>query len=102
MIKDLSNKIRIISYSDDNHGTDIYINGKYTANMDDRSDAVAYIIQTAQKLPASEIVTADIYLLDINESDEIIEEIEDIFNSCQDLTEAQELAILNQEYEKLI
>ena len=102
MITDLKNKIRIIGYDDDNHGVRIFVNGKYIDDMDNRLTAAVHIFQAGQNLPEGEIVEADVYICDIEEDDETLDKVHMLLCYAEELTEEQELAILNQDYQKLI
>lgn len=102
MIKDLNNKIRIISYDDGNHGQEIYVNGEYTAYMDDGVEAAFHLLAAGQNLPKGEIVTASLYPFDLDITEEETDLLLEFFSKSEHLTEEQELAILNQDYKKLI
>lgn len=99
-VEDLDNSVRIIAYDDDNHGVRIYVNGIYIDDMDNRLDAATHILQAGQDTcKANRIVTADIYICDLEETDEVIDKVHDLLCQATRLTPEQEIAILNQQYE---
>ena len=102
MFKNLKDKNRIIVYSDDNHGQEVYVNGEYTAYMDDGIEAAYHLLLAGQSLPKQEIVTASLYPFDSDIPKDEVDIVIDFFSKCEHLTEEQELAILNQDYKKLI
>lgn len=97
----LENYVRVIAYDDDNHGVRIYVNGIYIDNMDNGLDAALHLIIAGQDTcRANTIVTADIYLPEI-EDEKIGYKLYKILGTSKKLTEEQEIAILNKDYKSL-
>lgn len=97
----LENYVRVIAYDDDNHGARIYVNGIYIDDMDNRLDAALHLIIAGQDTcRANTIVTADIYLPEI-EDEKIEYKLYEILGTSEKLTEEQEIAILNKDYKNL-
>lgn len=101
-VEDLDNFVRVIAYDDDNHGVRIYINGIYIDNMDNRIDAAVHILQAGQDTcRENPIVTADVYICDLEETDEVIDKVHDLLCQAARLAPEQEVAILNQDYKNI-
>lgn len=101
-IEDLENYTRIIAYDDDNHGVRIFVNGIYIDDMDNRLDAAVHILIAGQGTTrANQIVTADVYLPDVEDTDEVLDELHNLLCQARKLTPEQEVAILNKEYDKI-
>lgn len=101
-IEDLENYTRVIAYDDDNHGVRIFINGIYIDDMDNRLDAAVHILIAGQGTTrANQIVTADVYLPDVEDTDEVLDELHNLLYQARELTPEQEVAILNKTYEKI-
>lgn len=102
-IKELENYTRIIAYDDDNHGVRIFVNGIYIDSMDNRLSAAIHLIKAGQdSTRANEIITADIYLPDMEETEEVIDKVHDAICQAVKLTPEQEVALLNQDYESFL
>lgn len=92
---------RVISYNDDNHGIRIYVNGIYIDDMDNGLEAAVHILIAGQdSARANVIATADIYLPDIEGTDEVADKIHNVLCQAPSLTADQEIALLNQTYDK--
>lgn len=101
-IEELENYTRVIAYDDDNHGVRIFVNGVYIDDMDNRLDAAVHLIVAGQDtVRANGIVTADVYLPDLEAADDIVDRVHDILCQSMKLTSEQEVAILNEKYEEL-
>ena len=101
-IEDLENYTRVIAYDDDNHGVRIFANGVYIDDMDNRLDAAVHILIAGQGTTrANQIVTADVYLPDVEDTDEVLDELHNLLCQARKLTPEQEVAILNKEYDKI-
>ena len=101
-IEDLENYTRVIAYDDDNHGVRIFVNGIYIDNMDNSLDAAVHILIAGQNATrANQIVTADVYLPDVEDTDEVLDELHNLLCQAKKLTPEQEVAILNKEYDKI-
>ena len=101
-VEELENYTRVISYDDDNHGVRIFINGVYIDDMDNRIDAAVHILMAGQNTTrANQIVTADVYLPDLEETDEVIDRVHELLCQAVKLTPEQETAILNQKYNEI-
>lgn len=101
-IEDLENYTRVIAYDDDNHGIRIFVNGIYIDDMDNRLDAAVHILIAGQGTTrANQIVTADVYLPDVEDADEVLDELHNLLCQARKLTPEQEVAILNKEYDKI-
>lgn len=101
-IEDLENYTRVIAYDDDNHGVRIFVNGIYIDDMDNRLDAAVHILIAGQgTIRANQIVTADVYLPDVEDTDEVLDELHNLLCQAKKLTPEQEVAILNKEYDKI-
>lgn len=101
-VEDLENFTRVISYNDDNHGIRIYVNGRFIDDMDNGLEAAVHILIAGQdSTRANCILTADVYLPEVEGSDEIADKVHDILCQAQTLTAEQEVAIINQTYEKI-
>lgn len=101
-IEELENYTRVIAYDDDNHGVRIFVNGVYIDDMDNRLDAAVHLIIAGQDtVRANGIVTADVYLPDLEVADDIVDRVHDILCQSMKLTPEQEVAILNEKYEEL-
>lgn len=101
-IKDLENYTRVIAYDDDNHGIRIFVNGIYIDDMDNRLDAAVHILIAGQGTTrANQIVTADVYLPDVEDTDEVLDKLHNLLCQARKLTPEQEVAILNKEYDKI-
>lgn len=102
-IENLENYTRVIAYDDDNHGVRIFVNGIYIDDMDNRLNAAVHLIKAGQdSTRANQIVTADIYLPDIEETDEVIDKVHDTICQAMKLTPEQEVALLNQNYKSFL
>ena len=101
-VEELENYTRVISYDDDNHGVRIFVNGVYIDDMDNRIDAAVHIFIAGQGTTrANQIVTADVYLPDLDETDEVVDRVHELLCQAVKLTPEQETAILNKEYDKI-
>ena len=101
-VEELENYTRVISYDDDNHGVRIFVNGVYIDDMDNRIDAAVHILIAGQGTTrANQIVTADVYLPDLEETDEVIDRVHELLCQAVKLTPEQETAILNQKYNEI-
>ena len=101
-VEELENYTRVISYDDDNHGVRIFVNGVYIDDMDNRIDAAVHILMAGQDTTrANQIVTADVYLPDLEETDEVIDRVHELLCQAVKLTPEQETAILNQKYNEI-
>lgn len=101
-IKDLNNFTRIIAYDDDNHGVRIFVNGYLIDNMDNGLEAAVHLITAGQNTARTNpILTADIYLPEIEAENTIINNIHNLLSMSVMLTPKQEIAILNKTYEKI-
>ena len=100
-VEDLKNFTRVIAYDDDNHGVRIFVNGIFIDDMDNRLEAAVHLVEAGQDAPASIILTADVYLCELEVADEIADKVHDILSDAMALTPEQEVAILNQQYEKI-
>lgn len=101
-VEELENYTRVISYDDDNHGVRIFINGIYIDDMDNRIDAAVHILMAGQDTTrANPIVTADVYLPDLEETDEVVDRVHELLCQTVKLTPEQETAILNQKYSEI-
>lgn len=101
-IEDLENYTRVIAYDDDNHGVRIFVNGIYIDDMDNRLDAAVHILIAGQGTTrANQIVTADVYLPDVEDTDEVLDRLHNLLCQAKKLTPEQEVAILNKTYEKI-
>lgn len=102
-IENLENYTRVIAYDDDNHGVRIFVNGIYIDDMDNRLNAAVHLIKAGQdSTRANHIVTADIYLPDIEETNEVIDKVHDTICQAMKLTPEQEVALLNQNYKSFL
>lgn len=101
-INNINNYTRIISYNDDNHGIRIYINGNFIDDMDNGLEAAVHLLTAGQetniKLP---IVTADIYIFEIDKEDEVINKVHRLLSEADALTPEQEVALFNKKYEEI-
>lgn len=100
-VEDLKNFTRVIAYDDDNHGVRIFVNGIFIDDMDNRLEAAVHLVEAGQDAPASMILTADVYLCELEVADEIADKVHDMLSDTMALTPEQEVAILNQQYEKI-
>ena len=101
-IEDLENYTRVIAYDDDNHGVRIFVNGIYIDDMDNRLDAAVHILIAGQgTIRANQIVTADVYLPDVEDTDKVLDKLHNVLCKAKKLTPEQEVAILNKEYDKI-
>lgn len=101
-IEDLENYTRIIAYDDDNHGVRIFVNGIYIDDMDNGLDAAVHILIAGQGTTrANQIVTADVYLPEVEDTDEVLDRLHNLLCQAKKLTPEQEVAILNKEYDKI-
>lgn len=101
-IEDLENYTRIIAYDDDNHGVRIFVNGIYIDDMDNGLDAAVHILIAGQGTTrANQIVTADVYLPEVEDTDEVLDKLHNLLCQARKLTPEQEVAILNKEYDKI-
>ena len=101
-VEELENYTRVISYDDDNHGIRIFVNGVYIDDMDNRIDAAVHILMAGQNTTrANQIVTADVYLPDLEETDEVVDRVHELLCQAVKLTPEQETAILNQKYNEI-
>ncbi len=101
-VEDLDNFVRVIAYDDDNHGVRIYVNGIYIDDMDNRVNAAIHILQAGQDTcKANPIVTADVYVCDLEETDEVIDRVHNLLCQSAKLTPEQEVAILNHNYKNI-
>ena len=101
-IEDLENYTRIIAYDDDNHGVRIFVNGIYIDDMDNGLDAAVHILIAGQGTTrANQIVTADVYLPEVEDTDEVLDKLHNLLCQARKLTQEQEVAILNKEYDKI-
>lgn len=101
-VEELENYTRVISYDDDNHGVRIFVNGVYIDDMDNRIDAAVHILIAGQNSTrANQIVTADVYLPDLEETDEVVDRVHELLCQAVKLTPEQETAILNQKYNEI-
>lgn len=101
-IEDLENYTRVIAYDDDNHGVRIFVNGIYIDNMDNGLGAAVHILTAGQGTTrANQIVTADVYLPDAEDIDEVLDKLHNLLCQAKKLTPEQEVAILNKEYDKI-
>lgn len=92
---------RVISYNDDNHGIRIYVNGIYIDDMDNGLEAAVHILIAGQDSARANIIaTADVYLPDIEGTDEVADKIHNVLCQAPSLTADQEIALLNQTYDK--
>ena len=97
-------KVRLITWNDDNHGVDVYVNGKYIDNMDNQGEAAFHLLAAGQSLAGKEIVGNNLYYSDFAKevNEKTADKVEQIFRNCDDLTPEQELAILNKAYKDLL
>lgn len=101
-VEELENYTRVISYDDDNHGVRIFVNGVYIDDMDNRIDAAVHILIAGQNTTrANQIVTADVYLPDLEETDKVVDRVHELLCQAVKLTPEQETAILNQKYNEI-
>lgn len=101
-IEDLENYTRIIAYDDDNHGVRIFVNGIYIDDMDNGLDAAVHILIAGQGTTrANQIITADVYLPEVEDTDEVLDKLHNLLCQARKLTPEQEVAILNKEYDKI-
>lgn len=101
-IEDLENYTRVIAYDDDNHGVRIFVNGIYIDNMDNSLNAAVHILIAGQGTTrANQIVTADVYLPEVEGIDEVLDRLHNLLCQAKKLTPEQEVAILNKEYDKI-
>ena len=103
-LEEMLSKVRLITWNDDNHGVDVYVNGKYIDNMDNQGEAAFHLLTAGQSLAGKEIVGNNLYYPELAEEvgDETADKVEQIFRDGNDLTPEQELAILNKTYEDLL
>lgn len=103
-LEEMLSKVRLITWNDDNHGVDVYVNGKYIDNMDNQGEAAFHLLTAGQALAGKEIIGNDLYYPEFAEEvgEEIADKVEQIFRNGDDLTPEQELAILNEAYEDLL
>lgn len=101
-IEDLENYTRVIAYDDDNHGVRIFVNGIYIDNMDNGLNAAVHILIAGQGTTrANQIITADVYLPEVEDTDEVLDKLHNLLCQARKLTPEQEVAILNKEYDKI-
>ena len=101
-IEDLENYTRVIAYDDDNHGVRIFVNRVYIDNMDNGIDAAVRILMAGQDTTrANQIVTADVYLPELEETDKVVDRVHKLLCQAVKLTPEQEVAILNKDYKSL-
>lgn len=103
-LKDLVNVNRIITYDDDNHRPDIYVNGKAAGSLEDEMDALVTLFKAGQAAGASDVVTARVYLCDLPDdlTDDETDAIHNFFCKAGSLTIEQELAIFNEDYKTFV
>ena len=78
-IEDLENYTRVIAYDDDNHGVRIFVNGIYIDDMDNGLDAAVHILIAGQGTTrANQIVTADVYLPEVEDTDEVLDKLHNL------------------------
>lgn len=98
----LDNFVRVISYNDDNHGVRIYVNGIYIDNMDNGLSAAVHILLAGQdSCRANTLLTADVYLPDLDADDEVVDRVHEVLCKSAKLTPEQEVAILGEHYENI-
>ena len=105
MINNFEKKVRVIGYDDDNHGIRIFVNGIYIDNMDNGVAAAKHLIAAGmicQNDNIDEIITKDIYYCNLGISEEMAAKVDRILCEAMQLTPEQELALLNEDYKKLI
>lgn len=101
-LKNLENYTRIIAYDDDNHGVRIFVNGVYIDDMDNRLEAAVHLIIAGQDTNRTKpIVTADIYLPEMEVDEAIEDKVHHLLCLAGKLTPEQEVALLNKTYEKI-
>ncbi len=101
-IEDLDNFTRVIAYDDDNHGVRIFVNGIFIDDMDNRLEAAVHLIEAGQDTTrANSIVTADVYICELDTDEETADKIHELLSMAMKLTPEQEVAILNQDYKNI-
>lgn len=100
-LETLDGYTRVIAYDDDNHGVRIFVNGIFIDDMDNRLEAAVHLVEAGQdSARANIIITTDVYLPDVEGSDEVADKIHDVLCQAMKLTPEQEVALLNQTYDK--
>lgn len=99
-LEDLIAVNRIITYDDDNHRPDIYVNGKAAGSLEDEMDALVTLFKAGQAASNTGVITTRVYLCDLPDdlTDDETDAIHSFFCKTGSLTIEQELAIFNEDF----
>ncbi len=95
----IKNRIRVITYNDDNHGIRVYVNGVYIGKLSDPKIALELLkygmcrgaLTDELDIP----VLKDIYIFDLKEEDE--KWVDDLLSTAVYLTNEEEELLFNLE-----
>jgi hypothetical protein len=95
----IKNRIRVITYNDDNHDTRVYVNGVYIGELSNPKIALELLKYGMCKGALTDEldvpVLKDIYIFDLKEEDE--EWVHDLLSTADYLTDEEEEKIFNLE-----
>lgn len=94
---------RLIGYNDDNHGTELFLNGEHMGNLDEEICTIGNVMDAMKEL----LPTLDtrVNLIDLEEyglTGDEADSVHDFFCKFPVLTAEQEVAILNEDYKSLV
>ena len=100
----MGENLKIIRFNDDNHAERIWVNGKFigtTANMD---DVFLNFWEVCKEKQWSGVESTSIWVCDdFDDVDEdTVDEIWDWFNTVEEMTPSQRLAVMSKNWEWLI
>lgn len=94
----------IILYNDDNHGSEVWVNGQIAGNTDDEVELLKNVFKMGTAVCAKPFISKKVYLCDLPEdlTEEEVDNIHSFFmRSCQ-ITQEQEDAIFRGDYKTLL
>jgi hypothetical protein len=101
--ENLVNYNTIITYNDNNHPSQVFINGMYEGYLGNELELIESILIAGAKADNKPIIKRKVWLFDLHElTDEETEQVHRFFIRATIITLEQQLAILNGDYKTLL
>lgn len=103
-LENLKEYNRIITFDDDNHRPDIYINGSVICSLEDELEAVERVFIAGTMREAKPTISKRVYICDLPEevTEKEIDRICTFFSSSAIITAEQEVALWNDDYKTFL
>jgi hypothetical protein len=101
--EELKNYNVIITYNDDNHPSDVFVNGMYEGYLGDELTLIENLLAAGARVGKRPIIKREVWLFDLPElTDEETDQINNFFMGATIITLDQQVAIINRDYKGLL